>query len=168
MREGQSSGFRPLTQAEAALKELRKKQREELDKLKKKTKFDETRSLLERYDEKSKAKVRRSVVLLTSQERMPGGFGSPANSQAGSPVNGRGRVAGATLNSTPVKQTASANTSVMSPMSRGWADRFADALLGENEPQSKYALICGKCHQHNGLVLREELASLRALIRRTS
>lgn len=51
----------------------------------------------------------------------------------------------------------------MSPASRGWADRFADALLGDGEAaSSKYALICGSCHQHNGLVLLEELATMRA------
>ena len=56
----------------------------------------------------------------------------------------------------------STNEAVMSPASRGWADRFADALLGDGEAAaSKYALICGQCHQHNGLVLLEELATLR-------
>ena len=47
------------------------------------------------------------------------------------------------------------------PRPRGWVDRVAEALLGENEqsPSSKYALICGKCHTHNGLVLKEELGT---------
>ncbi|KAH9462803.1 hypothetical protein MJO28_002421 [Puccinia striiformis f. sp. tritici] len=42
---------------------------------------------------------------------------------------------------------------------KGWADRFAEVLLGDDEskPQSKYALICLNCFAHNGLVRQEEL-----------
>jgi hypothetical protein len=46
---------------------------------------------------------------------------------------------------------------------RGWADRFAEVLLGDDEarPESKYALICIKCFAHNGLVRQEELDHIR-------
>ncbi len=36
-----------------------------------------------------------------------------------------------------------------------WYDKVADVLLGDedaNTPTSRYALICEKCHAHNGLV----------------
>lgn len=34
-----------------------------------------------------------------------------------------------------------------------WMDRVMDVILGENEqsPNNRYALICGRCHHHNGL-----------------
>lgn len=45
-------------------------------------------------------------------------------------------------------------------------DKFADALLGvapdEGSPNSKYALICGRCFAHNGLVPPEEFDFIRA------
>lgn len=43
-------------------------------------------------------------------------------------------------------------------------DKVADALLGvsgEETPNSKYALICGKCFAHNGLVVKEEFDTIR-------
>ena len=42
------------TLAETTLKSLRAKQKAEVDKLKKRTKYDETRSLLERYDQEAR------------------------------------------------------------------------------------------------------------------
>ena len=50
------------------------------------------------------------------------------------------------------------------PPRKQWYDRLADALLGDDEvssgggrgEMSKYALVCVKCHAHNGLV-KEEL-----------
>ena len=43
------------------------------------------------------------------------------------------------------------------PPRKLWYDKLADALLGEDEPPvnaaaSRYALICRKCFNHNGLV----------------
>lgn len=43
-------------------------------------------------------------------------------------------------------------------------DKVADALLGvsaDETPNSKYALICGKCFAHNGLVVKEEFDTIR-------
>lgn len=44
------------------------------------------------------------------------------------------------------------------PLRKQWYDKLADALLGDDEPASaiaatsRYALICEKCFNHNGLV----------------
>lgn len=38
-----------------------------------------------------------------------------------------------------------------------WTDRLVDAIVGDDDRNSKYALICDKCFVHNGLVLPEEL-----------
>lgn len=39
------------------------------------------------------------------------------------------------------------------PAQPTWMDRVMDMVLGENEqsPNNRYALICGRCHHHNGL-----------------
>ncbi|XP_022982488.1 uncharacterized protein At2g24330-like [Cucurbita maxima] len=37
----------------------------------------------------------------------------------------------------------------------GWLARIAALLVGE-DPMQSYALICGNCHMHNGLVKRED------------
>jgi endoplasmic reticulum junction formation protein lunapark len=43
------------------------------------------------------------------------------------------------------------------PLRKQWYDKLADALLGDDESPvnaaaSRYALICEKCFNHNGLV----------------
>ncbi len=46
------------------------------------------------------------------------------------------------------------------PMQKTWMDKVADAILGSDPaaigPEQKYALICARCHAHNGLALKEE------------
>ncbi|BBN01819.1 endoplasmic reticulum junction formation protein lunapark [Marchantia polymorpha subsp. ruderalis] len=41
------------------------------------------------------------------------------------------------------------------PNEGGWIARFAAMLVGE-DPSQCYALICGKCHMHNGLAKKED------------
>lgn len=44
----------------------------------------------------------------------------------------------------------------MPPPRKQWYDKLADAILGDDDAPtasaSRYALICGKCFAHNGLV----------------
>jgi len=156
---------------QAALKVLRTKQREEVNRLKKKTKYDETRSLLERYDEKSR-RLSEAGKFGTSSPARSVGTDSPANPQVrqrrgptGQPLSALASAQG-----TPIKAGTNgapfSNSQTLSPQpytpSRGWADRFANALLGDDEnATSKYALVCQQCRQHNGLVLRDELYTLQ-------
>lgn len=44
---------------------------------------------------------------------------------------------------------------------RQWYDKLVDALVGEEGPETKYALICQHCFAHNGLVLPQEIAHIR-------
>lgn len=42
-----------------------------------------------------------------------------------------------------------------------WMDRLVDAMIGDDSAkQSKYALICQRCHAHNGLALPDEILTL--------
>jgi hypothetical protein len=42
-----------------------------------------------------------------------------------------------------------------------WYDKFIDALIGEEGPETKYALICHHCSSHNGLILPSEVDTIR-------
>ena len=47
------------------------------------------------------------------------------------------------------------------PRERQWYDKLVDALVGEEGPETKYALICRHCFMHNGLVLPQEIDYIR-------
>lgn len=150
---------------------LHKRQNAEIEKLKKQTRYDETRALLERLGESpnpnSPSPLPPSSVQAkgkTPRKSMPASLSTPQ----GTPVKGGAAQAGpAAYLGTPANAPNPQAGSLMSPASsarKGWADRFADVLLGENEStggQDKYALICGKCFNHNGLVLKEDLPYTR-------
>lgn len=44
-----------------------------------------------------------------------------------------------------------------------WYDKIIDALIGEDGPETKYALICHHCYAHNGLILPSEVDTIRKL-----
>lgn len=164
---------------------VRKRQHAEIEKLKKQTRYDETRALIERLEsprpqpqqqhqqpsqQKGKTPRKSMPAKFTSASATP--QGSPikpnvGNTPAmGTPVGQRGGLAGP--EGAGGARPGQGETTMMSPPGsaarRGWADRFADVLLGENEGGGggQYALICGKCFNHNGLVLKEELPYTRA------
>lgn len=41
-----------------------------------------------------------------------------------------------------------------------WMDRLVDAMIGDDSRHSKYALICKRCHAHNGLALPDEIMTV--------
>lgn len=46
-------------------------------------------------------------------------------------------------------------TPVLPTPEKKWYDRLADTILGDDPAQAaqnKYALVCGECFRHNGLV----------------
>lgn len=47
------------------------------------------------------------------------------------------------------------------PAQREWYDKLVDAIVGEEGPETKYALICNHCSTHNGLVLPQEIETIR-------
>lgn len=44
---------------------------------------------------------------------------------------------------------------------RHWYDKIVDVIVGEEGPDTKYALICGQCFAHNGLALPQEIEDIR-------
>ncbi|KAG0364579.1 hypothetical protein BC939DRAFT_174366 [Gamsiella multidivaricata] len=44
---------------------------------------------------------------------------------------------------------------------RHWYDKIVDVIVGDEGPDTKYALICGQCHAHNGLALPQEIDDIQ-------
>lgn len=42
-----------------------------------------------------------------------------------------------------------------------WYDRIVDVIVGDEGPETKYALICAQCFAHNGLALPHEIEDIR-------
>ncbi|KAF9330132.1 hypothetical protein BG006_006872 [Podila minutissima] len=42
-----------------------------------------------------------------------------------------------------------------------WYDKIVDVIVGDEGPDTKYALICGQCYAHNGLVLPQEIDDIQ-------
>ncbi|KAG9124421.1 hypothetical protein FRC07_011693 [Ceratobasidium sp. 392] len=138
------------------LKKLRAEQKKKIEEIKTKHNFDKTRELLERYDTPRKddpnMSVRQRAITMSpgvarTPPRVPSNGQAPFNPRAPAPVN--------------APQFAPAAARPMQPPRRGWMDKFADKLLGDDDStvgiaQSRYALICEKCFSHNGLVKESE------------
>ena len=41
-----------------------------------------------------------------------------------------------------------------------WMDRLVDAMIGDDSRHHRYALVCQRCHAHNGLALPDEIMTL--------
>ncbi|KAG8681649.1 hypothetical protein FRC09_017334, partial [Ceratobasidium sp. 395] len=140
------------------LKKLRAEQKKKIEEIKTKHNFDKTRELLERYDTPKKDDPnmlvrQRAVTMSPNTPRTPARV--PSNGQAPFSPRAPAQVV------PPQSQFAPAAARPMQPPRRGWMDKFADKLLGDDDStvgiaQSRYALICEKCFSHNGLVKESE------------
>jgi len=167
------------------LRSLQKQLRDKVEELKKKTAYYSTKELLDRYDEKTKplssphsqsqparmtmtppnneALRQRHRPPSSSPANMPNSA-SPMQVNTSSPAHQSGPFS-APLNHQPQLHDPKMFNTPSPSGGRGWADRFAEVLLGDDEarPESKYALICIKCFAHNGLVRQEELDQIQYL-----
>ncbi|KAL6302717.1 hypothetical protein BKA93DRAFT_900240 [Sparassis latifolia] len=139
---------------EKALVALRKRRRDKIEEIKKKTNYYSTRNLIERYDDGSASGVSGSPQ--TMRRRIP--------SQA-PPVTPQRPQQHLNVQ-TPMPPPASPNSQQylspspqrpLPPPRKQWYDKLADAILGDDGETatgaaSRYALICHKCFTHNGLV----------------
>ncbi|CAA7269821.1 unnamed protein product [Cyclocybe aegerita] len=139
---------------EKSLKELMKIRRDKVEEIKKKTNYYSTRDLLQKYDEAPSA--------TPGRPRAPGGPGQP-------PPSTPQRPAVVPSNGNPLLQTPGPSAALqahlspvtpnypIAPPRKQWYDKLADAILGDDDssvasPSSRYALICERCFNHNGLV----------------
>ncbi|KAH9482111.1 Endoplasmic reticulum junction formation protein lunapark [Psilocybe cubensis] len=138
---------------EKYLKELMKKRRDKVEEIKKKTNYYSTRDLIQKYDDATPSAT-------PLRARFPQGQVPPTT-----PMRPQGPVNGNSVPQTPAPSSGlqahlSPSTPAAYPIApprKQWYDKLADALLGEDDPStaspsSRYALICEKCFNHNGLV----------------
>ncbi|SPO28337.1 uncharacterized protein UTRI_04734 [Ustilago trichophora] len=167
---------------EKHLIDLKRQKREKVDEIKRATKYDHLRMLLEKYDEGGpKAGGGASDAAATPSKGKPG---SKSNSPKGShqspaaPSSASStpqqRLPTGPAPTTPEAQALQAQRMALMrqhgnlpiprpaplPIQKTWMDKLADAILGADPsttgPEQKYALICTRCHAHNGLALKEE------------
>ncbi|KAF7976100.1 hypothetical protein HWV62_7521 [Athelia sp. TMB] len=156
---------------EKTLKVVLKQQRTKIEEIKKKTNYYNTRNLIERYDEAPSARPGGPTGPNTpARQQAPQGRGdgpSQASSRAPqAPVTpqrqgGPGMPNNGMPPQTPISMALQSHLAgtpqPIQPMRKQWYDKVADALLGDDESPtsaaaSRYALICEKCFNHNGLV----------------
>ncbi|KAJ3044281.1 hypothetical protein HDV00_002601 [Rhizophlyctis rosea] len=169
------------------LENLKIKQKEKVEELKKKTAYYMTKGLIERYDSPSGASPKgKKVGPNENNPNMPRGPQQPGP-HSGAPNTGRphpfqpavqpagptglqrqgpsgpqkssGTPPGAPNAAEPRRPEA---PTFSPPSQKGWLDKVVDVMIGDSDgPQSKYALICEECFTHNGLVPPEAYSSAR-------
>jgi len=134
---------------ERTLQNLLKQQREKVEEIKKKTNYYSTRELLQRYDDSPSATPPR-------QQQRPGPVPpqgpmqtpkTPQQQQQQQQQNNGVTVSPALM------QQLSTMSSPPGPPRKQWLDKIVDVVLGDDGSDSaRFALICEKCFEHNGLV----------------
>jgi len=172
---------RKQTNEEANVSSLRAQQKLKVEELKNKTAYYSTKLLLERYDQSSKPKPKPSPPAQNKSSnnaherkqqfpQAPSSQGPllqgpapiiqnnpllhrPAQPNMPPPQSGQPGQFGQ-----PMQQL---NLRPAAPVQRQWYDKLVDALVGEDGPETKYALICNHCSTHNGLVLPQEIETIQ-------
>ncbi|CAE6417779.1 unnamed protein product [Rhizoctonia solani] len=137
---------------EVELKKLRAEQKKKVEEIKAKYNFDKIRALVEPQAESPRREDPNSNLrqrAITMNPSAPRTSTRQLNQQRAAPFDPR---------APPMLQVPASMPpqSVLSPQ-RGWLDKVADKVLGEEMSplgiaQSRYALICERCFSHNGLV----------------
>ncbi|KIO26063.1 hypothetical protein M407DRAFT_204019 [Tulasnella calospora MUT 4182] len=162
-------------QEEKQLKALMAEQRTKIEEIKKKTNYYSTKNLLDRYDD-SPSRKQPIPVNGPSTPVVPGGLrqrqsaamnGTPASAPPTAPlaIQGQGRLATTPNRPSPLQnsQLLQPTPQQLPPPRKQWFDKVADALLGEDNESSnsKFALICENCFNHNGLVKEAEFDDMK-------
>ncbi|ORX72487.1 hypothetical protein DL89DRAFT_113669 [Linderina pennispora] len=168
-------GRRAVSGYERQIKKLRQEINERVDELKKKTAYDSTKTLVDRYSSAARGQP---------EARRRTEPAAPAGSPQASPLAGRGKsqpanglmamrnaqaasMGGNAMATVPqpvfqpvasgVVRTQAAQPPRTGSEPRPWLDKLVEGLVGDMGPQDKYALICRHCFAHNGLVLPDEV-----------
>ncbi|KAG0170881.1 hypothetical protein DFQ28_002174 [Apophysomyces sp. BC1034] len=158
---------RKQTSEENNLVGLRKQQKLKVEELKKKTSYYTTQSLLERYDLGKKKQELANQQDMRKPVSMPvprGGIPPPHflhQQQQQQQQNNQQQQQ--QLRQIPPQHSSSHGQippvprMMMPPKQPQWYDKIVDALVGDEGPETKYALICNHCFAHNGLALPQEI-----------
>ncbi|KAJ2960797.1 hypothetical protein NQZ79_g3814 [Umbelopsis isabellina] len=166
---------RKQTNEESNVASLRAQQKLKVEELKKKTAYYTTKSLLERYDESSRQKAKQPAPgaarpasgaipsKKNANERDPNFGHKPSPMIQNNPLLHKPPQQNMNMN---MQQAGRLNMQPPSmrptqPAQREWYDKLVDAIVGEDGPETKYALICNHCSTHNGLVLPQEIETIQ-------
>lgn len=143
---------------------LRAEQKRKVEELKKKTLYYATKSLLDRYENGSSTKPHGGQQQQQQQRQQPQQQSQQKPAASPSAMAAANAVTRpATLAATPavpqLMQAAAAR-----PRQRQWYDRLIDAVVSDEGPEAKFALVCNHCFAHNGLVLPQEIDIIRTYI----
>ncbi|KAJ3076245.1 hypothetical protein HDU98_004858 [Podochytrium sp. JEL0797] len=141
---------------------LRTNQKLKVEELKKKTGYYTTKNLLDKFDTPPK-QLRPKAA--TPKAKIPHPQGTPHNTMQTpvkpGPMPNQQPHGSETPFSTPMNQLPNGGTpsitiqkspAALTPSQSTWFDRVMDAVVGDTEgPQTKYALVCQSCFDHNGL-----------------
>lgn len=139
---------RRIGAGEERLKLLRERQRMKVEELKRMTDYYNTKGLIDRFEH-------------SPSERKKGlGLDEQINRQTGVVMRNQVKqppaALPALLPSLPLLPPPPAQAAMHSV---GWFDRLVDTIIGDDRG-SRYALICPRCHAHNGLVREHELSTI--------
>ncbi|KAJ4785220.1 integral membrane metal-binding family protein (DUF2296) [Rhynchospora pubera] len=154
------------------LERLREERQEKIDELKERTNYYTTQQLIQRYDLDPAEKAAAAAVLaskLGTDSGLKLSLGDESNVLS-SPKLPRKRSIGPALDaieeslneyseSDDIEETNQKGLEkykISGVNSEGWLAQLAALLVGEH-PSQCYALICSKCHMHNGLARKEDL-----------
>ncbi|KAG2234808.1 hypothetical protein INT48_006725 [Thamnidium elegans] len=147
---------------EANLIKLRKEQKGKLEELKKMTSYYSTQSLLERYDEaltkKKQEALKQEKLQQELRQRKP--VSMPMRSMQ---PNTQRPFPPTQQQQQQMHQQQQQQQPILPPprTEPQWYDKIIDALVGDAGPETKYALICAHCFNHNGLVAKEEFDTIQ-------
>ncbi|ORY07089.1 hypothetical protein K493DRAFT_332877 [Basidiobolus meristosporus CBS 931.73] len=190
---------------ETHLENLKTKQRQKVEELKKKTAYYSTKNLLDRYDTPNKPKSGKPLegVKTPIQPNIPARLQGKLVAPNSAPVNPGMRQRHVVGKAQDIKDVNTPNPALSSrnlqdgtsqsskmplvnavstippnnptngvappqiPQNRmtnqqsNWYDKIIDVIVGEEGPNTKYALICKNCFAHNGLALPNEIDDIQ-------
>ncbi|KAI9257017.1 hypothetical protein EDC94DRAFT_615044 [Helicostylum pulchrum] len=147
---------------EANLIKLRKEQKGKLEELKKNTSYYTTQSLVERYDQaltkKKEEALKQEKLQQELRQRKPASM--PMRSMQPNPFSPTHQQQ---MHRQHQQQQQQQQQPILPPprTEPQWYDKIVDALVGDAGPETKYALICAHCFNHNGLVAKEEFDTIQ-------
>jgi len=134
-----------ITRQETLLKTLQMQQQRHLEALKEATGYYRTKTLIDKFEEPAKGKASKSPSPKKPADMVAKQRPVPKTALPTAPLPPSPKPQTRTL---PPASPAPAGPAYKSP---SWMDRLLDAVIGDDSRNQKFALICQRCFNHNGL-----------------
>jgi hypothetical protein len=141
---------RRMAGLEAALRNMRAKQKLKVEELKKLTSYYKTKGLVERFEIPDDEPV--------PVERVTGSVPNIVSPPVVDTISEKIQLRPFVPESTPTPPVPIPPMPIPTPQT--WLDRLVDAIIGDDR-NTRYALICPRCYAHNGLARPDEFDTIR-------